>query len=86
MLRGSYITDEELFERSRLKGGAAGRLIDRRSRAQLPEENARPNYEEANRRIETAQQMYLHNQVMDSIQEFHFLLDKKGEKHYNQKN
>ena len=86
MLRGSYITDEELFERSRLKGGAAGRLIDRRSRAQLPEENARPNYEEANRRIETAQQMYLHNQVMDSIREFHFLLDKKGEKHYNQKN
>ena len=70
MLRGSYITDQELFERSRLKGGAAGRLIDRDSRGELPEEKARPNYDEANRRIETAQQIYLHDQVMDSIREF----------------
>ncbi len=70
MLRGSYITDAELFERSRLKGGAAGRLIDRQSRSELPEENARPYYDEANRRIETAQQMYLQNKVMDSIRAF----------------
>ena len=70
LLRGSYITDNELFERSRVKEGASGRLIDRHSRERLAEEGASRYYDEANRRIETAQQMYLQNQVMESIRRF----------------
>ena len=70
LLRGSYITDNELFERSRVKEGASGRLIDRHSRERLAEEGASRYYDEANRRIETAQQMYLQNQVMENIRRF----------------
>ena len=70
LLRGSYITDNELFERSRVKEGASGRLIDRHSRERLAEEGSSRYYDEANRRIETAQQMYLQNQVMENIRRF----------------
>lgn len=70
LLQGSYITDKVLFEKSRVAEGAAGRLIERESRVELPAEEAKEHYNKAMWLIPKAQYYYYQNKVKEIIEDY----------------
>lgn len=77
MLQGSFITDDFMFEKSRIREGIAGRLINRQTREVLPEAEAKVYYDRSFERIQEAQQIYYHDQVTNWIEEFKLLVKNK---------
>ena len=70
LLQGSFITDERLFEKSRILDGMEGRLIDRKSRKSLPLKEASAPFRRSFEVIPAAQDIYYHNEVKDLIRNF----------------
>lgn len=67
MLKGSYITKDRLFEVSRDNIFEHSRLIDRKTRKELPVEEAAPLYQRATLTLDYAYRLLRDNRLMDLI-------------------